>query len=389
MGSNEQTGEDDWAEGKKRPNVSILKLIWGGLGPSWEEMQLRIEKQAEYYRDPSLHGRVSVKTKREIYSLYSRNPLMWSVNKLSRKFGLRKIRIQAIIDMYSQEAKEDQELGDGWSNIHDDNGNTVDLETELQAMFPNYVADRIDDRWLLRHHTDGLVATSTIDDQVDLHKYTKDYRRAKRNPARRKWFSNRRLPVPEEELPDSILVPPEFKMAFKFKKHFKEEMILIDESPEYEDHQRPMFIVKQDGTVYTAPWKLRRQYLIAKSPLPRTALGMHQEMQFNIDLPAPFDPDGMKPELGQDVYGIEHQQQAVTTEHDRKCTSFDELAQEDLEDEEYNQNLIRDINEQIMEMEHAGEIYHRRLKTHWRSLEKLSDYMDSNFCSGEEENVWA
>ena len=35
-------------------------------------------------------------------------------------------------------------------------------------MFPNYVADRIDDRWLLRHHTDGLVATSTIDDQVDL-----------------------------------------------------------------------------------------------------------------------------------------------------------------------------------------------------------------------------
>ena len=63
MGSNEQTGEDDWAEGKKRPNVSILKLIWGGLGPSWEDMQMRIEKQAEYYRDPSLHGRVSVKTK--------------------------------------------------------------------------------------------------------------------------------------------------------------------------------------------------------------------------------------------------------------------------------------------------------------------------------------
>eukprot|EP00008_Paramoeba_atlantica_P009860 CAMPEP_0201479348 /NCGR_PEP_ID=MMETSP0151_2-20130828/4053_1 /ASSEMBLY_ACC=CAM_ASM_000257 /TAXON_ID=200890 /ORGANISM="Paramoeba atlantica, Strain 621/1 / CCAP 1560/9" /LENGTH=394 /DNA_ID=CAMNT_0047860797 /DNA_START=182 /DNA_END=1366 /DNA_ORIENTATION=+ len=326
---------------------------------SYEWTQVALERELHYHLDRSVAARVSYKTKREIYRLHCEKPKYWTPSRLAVKFGVRKVRVEAWIQMYRYADECAEEWGNSWNQIYDLDGNVINLEEELEKQFPNLVADRIDDRWLLRQRRANLNAVGVIADEVNQAKLQEAVEK-----SRPKWLKRiakmRKLNVPESQLPDKIWIPKPFKLEYKMPNHNKKRFLIVDSSPEYTDFTRPMFLVEQDGTVNSVGWEERRKYIMLANPTHHHSLSLYDESTMRIDAPAEYDAPALSTDDDMQTHGLEHdRQEVVATEMDRVVQRKEELESENTYDDENIEIEQWHKEEREIESEHERDEAHR------------------------------
>lgn len=207
---------------------------------------MRAVTEAHYERTPT--PMIAEVLKRRMFALHCEDPAVWTADKISRTFGLPRPRVRAILTLARMEADA---YPDGSRPALLDGSVESMLEAKFGVLLPG-TKTKVplrDEKYITPHF-------AMLDEDVgSLQEYGwQQQRRAANAPA----TELAETPPPEfAAFRDAVQVAPApaGAAARKFR------MVCIDSSKRFQDHERPIVVEEQDGSLRTVDWTERRSLM--------------------------------------------------------------------------------------------------------------------------------